>query len=107
MKRSAVDRFSGRVAEEIPKSLVLVSDMIEHEPDYSQYVGDLSYNRFRTSRAYKRLQTDLHGADVMIYYIQRQTGRPINSVDHIRFWADWVRDNNGRFKEANKLQGMG
>jgi hypothetical protein len=44
---------------------------------------------------------------VQIYYIQRLTGRPINSVDHIRFWAEWIRDNNGRFKQASKLQGVG
>jgi hypothetical protein len=107
IQRIAVDRFTGRNAESVPKSLVVISDMLEHESDYSQYAGDLSYARFKASRAYKKVQTDLHGADVVIYYIQRQTGRPVNSVDHIRFWADWVRDNNGRFKEANKLQGMG
>ena len=69
--------------------------------------GDLSYSRFKASRAYKKLQTDLHGAEVLIYYIQRSTGRPLNSVDHIRFWTDWIHDNNGRFKQASKLQGMG
>lgn len=107
MQRIAVDRFSGRAAEDIPKSLVLVSDMLEHEGDYSQYSGDLSYNRYRASRAYKKLQTDLHGAEVTIYYIQRATAKTLNSADHIRFWTEWVRDNKGRFKQANKLQGEG
>jgi hypothetical protein len=107
VQRIAVDRFSGRAAEEIPKSLVLVSDMLEHEPDYSQYAGDLSYTRYRASRAYKKLQTDLHGAEVTIYYIQRVIAKPLSSADHIRFWAEWVRDNNGRFKQASKLQGEG
>jgi hypothetical protein len=107
VQRIAVDRFSGRAAEDIPKSLVLVSDMLEHEGDYSQYSGDLSYNRFRTSRAYKKLQTDLHGAEVTIYYIQRVTAKRMNSADHIRFWTEWIRDNKGRFKQANKLQGEG
>ena len=107
IQRIAVDRFTGRDAETIPKSLVLISDMLEHEPDYSQYSGDLSYARFKASRAYKKVQTDLHGAEVQIYYIQRVTGRPINSADHIQFWADWIRDNNGRLKQASKLQGVG
>jgi hypothetical protein len=107
VQRIAVDRFSGRAAEETPKSLVLVSDMLENAPDYSQYAGDLSYGRFKSSRAYKRLQTDLHGAEVTIYYIQRASAKPFNSADHIRFWADWIRDNKGRFKQANKLQGEG
>jgi hypothetical protein len=107
VQRIAVDRFSGHAAEAAPKSLVLVSDMLENEPDYSQYGGDLSYGRYKASRAYKKLQTDLHGAEVTIYYIQRATAKPFNSADHIRFWADWIRDNKGRFKQANKLQGEG
>jgi len=107
IQRIAVERFTGRNVEGVPKSLIVISDMLEHEPDYSQYTGDLSYERFKGSIAYKKVRTDLHGADVVIYYIQRATGRPINSVDHIRFWAEWVRDNDGRFKQANKLQGMG
>ena len=107
VQRIAVDRFTGRLADDIPKSLVLVSDMLEHEGDYSQYSGDLSYARYKASRAYRKVQTDLHGADVTIYYIQRTTARPINSVEHIRFWADWIRDNKGRLKQANKLQGVG
>ena len=107
VQRIAVDRFTGRAAEDAPKSLVLVSDMLENAPDYSQYAGDLTYGRFKSSRAYKRLQTDLHGAEVTIYYIQRASAKPFNSADHIRFWVDWIRDNKGRFKQANKLQGEG
>ena len=105
--RIAVDRFTGHAAEEAPKTLVLVSDMLENAPDYSQYGGDLTYGRFKSSRAYKRLQTDLHGAEVTIYYIQRTSAKPFNSADHIRFWVDWIRDNKGRFKQASKLQGEG
>jgi hypothetical protein len=107
VQRIAIDRFTGRAVEATPKSLVLVSDMLEHERDYSQYGGDLSYSRYKASRAYRRLQTDLHGAEVTIYYVQRSTARPISSADHIRFWAEWVHDNNGRFKQASKLQGEG
>jgi hypothetical protein len=107
IQRIAVERFSGRAVESVPKSLVVISDMLQHGADYSQYKGDLSFARFKSSPAYKKVQTDLHGADVVIYYIQRQTGRPINSADHIRFWADWIHDNNGRLKQATKLQGVG
>jgi len=107
VQRIAVEQFTGRTAQEIPKSLVLISDMIEHEPDYSQYAGDLSYDRYKASRAYRKFRTNLYGAEVTIYYIQRQSARPINSAEHIRFWAEWIRDNNGRFKAAAKLQGVG
>ena len=107
VQRIAVERFTGRAAQEIPKSLILISDMLEHEPDYSQYSGDLSYDRYKASRAYRKFRTNLYGAEVTIYYIQRQSARPINSAEHIRFWAEWIRDNNGRFKAAARLQGVG
>jgi len=107
VQRIAVERFTGRAAEDIPKSLILISDMLEHEGDYSQYAGDLSYDRYKTSRAYRKFRTNLFGAEVAIYYIQRLSAKPINSADHIKFWAEWVRDNNGRFKQATKLQGVG
>ena len=107
IQRIAVERFTGRTVEDIPKSLVVISDMLEHGPDYSQYSGELSFTRFKASRAYKKVQTDLHGAQVLIYYVQRATGKPINSADHIRFWTEWIHDNNGRLKQASKLQGLG
>ena len=107
IQQIAVERFTGRAVEEVPKSLVVISDMLQHGPDYSQYSGDLSFARFKATRAYKKVQTNLHGADVLIYYIQRQTGKPINSADHIKFWAEWIYDNNGRLKQASKLQGVG
>ena len=107
IQRIAVDRFSARNVVDVRKSLVVISDMLENSPDYSQYSGDLSYDRFKASSAYRKVRTDLHGAAVQIYYVERLTGRPINSVDHIRFWAQWICDNNGRFKQASKLQGVG
>jgi len=86
---------------------VVIADMLEHEADYSQYTGDLTFARYKASRAYRKFRTDLYGAQVTIYYVQRQSAKPINSADHIRFWADWIRDNNGRLKQATKLQGVG
>ncbi len=47
------------------------------------------------------------GADVTIDYVQRQTAHPIDSGEHIRFWTDWIRDNDGRLVAATKLQGVG
>lgn len=94
----AVDRFDGAG----PGHLILISDMIEHTPDYSQYKGDLSYERYKQSAAYKKQHTDLKGADVAIFYVQRLR---MDSGSHIRFWTDWIHDNNGKLDEAVKLQG--
>ncbi|ANY85508.1 hypothetical protein BB934_45655 (plasmid) [Microvirga ossetica] len=103
----SVDRFTGSRAASMPKTLIVVSDLIEHGPGYSQYSGDLSFDRYRKSEHYKRVRTDLNGAEVSFRYIQRVTRRPINSATHIQFWTDWVKDSNGQLVSARKLQGAG
>jgi hypothetical protein len=102
----AVDRFSSNKAEEIPKKLVIISDMVQNAQGYSQYNGDLSFERYKESRAYKRLRTDLHGAEVTIWYVQRSKPQ-VDSGRHITFWKSWVEDNGGWLSSAEKLQGEG
>ncbi|HML92947.1 hypothetical protein [Methyloceanibacter sp.] len=98
IQRIAVDRFDdGR-----PGHLVVISDMVEHTPDYSQYKGDLSYDRYRQTAAYKKQHTNLEGVDVTIFYVRRLR---MDSGKHIQFWTDWIADNNGALDEAVKLQG--
>jgi len=100
----AVARFGGRARQNIPKTFIIVSDMMEHTPEYSHYRGDLGYERFRGSAAYKKVHTDLHGAGVRLWYVQR-LNPGLNSGKHLEFWAAWVRDNNGVLTQAKKLQG--
>jgi hypothetical protein len=101
----AIERFTGRANEWKPKGLVVVSDMLEHTPEYSQYSGNLSFERYRRSPAFAKFRTDLHEAEVTLLVVQRKTAR-VNSVELISFWHDWIKDNNGQFKEAVKLQGI-
>jgi hypothetical protein len=107
IQQIAVDRFTGHAADNQPKALIIVSDMIENTPDYSQYSGDLSFDRFRRSKGYAKYRTDLEQADVTIHYVQRQTRRPLDATDLMRFWLEWVKDNNGHFDQAIRLQGLG
>src|SRR5262249_39286237 len=95
--------------------LVIVSDMIEHVPgEYTQYPpADLRYERFKASPIYRNVRTDLKGAEVGIFYVQRNLQRPIDTGAHIKFWIDWIDDNNGhlntdltiKLQGAAKLQG--
>ena len=102
----AIDQFSSSAAEKIEKKLIVISDMLEFTPLYSQYpaAGDLSYQRFKRSAAYLKFRTDLHDAHVKIEYVQ-QTQVTIDSVKHIEFWKEWIADNRGVFDGARRLQG--
>ncbi|HUG63411.1 MAG TPA: hypothetical protein VMP03_16310, partial [Methylomirabilota bacterium] len=75
----AVQRFEGDRVRDAPKTLVIVSDMLEHTPDYSHYRDELDYAAFRARPVAARTATDLHGADVMLYYISREGAGPGDS----------------------------
>jgi len=99
IQRIAVDRFES----DTPGRLIVISDMIEHmPPDYSQYTGDLSYDHYKQTAAYKKQHTNLEGVAVTIFYVQRLR---MDSGKHIRFWTDWIADNSGVLAQAVKLQG--
>jgi hypothetical protein len=104
----ALERFTGASVASARKRLVIVSDMIEHVPEYTQYPpADLRYGRFKASPYYRKVRTDLQRAEVDILYIDRAL-RGLNTGTHIRFWIDWIDDNNGRFgNDPIKLQGAG
>lgn len=104
----AIDRFSPARVERVPKSLIIISDMLEHTRDYSQYQNgrDLSFERYQRSPAYQKFQTDLHGAHVTIDYVRRATVN-INLKRHLNFWALWIAANKGEFEPGRVLQGAG
>jgi hypothetical protein len=102
----ALDDFSAESAQRIPKSLTVISDMLEFTPSYGQYPsqGDLSYDRYMRSPAYQKFRTELHGARVTIDYIGRP-GIKIDTGAHATFWGNWIRDNGGVVGEIHRLQG--
>jgi hypothetical protein len=102
----AIDQFSSAQTSTAKKSLVVISDMIEHTRDYSQYprAGDLTYQRFKQSPAYLKYRTDLHGALVTIDYVTRPSVMP-ETGRHAEFWAAWVKDNAGALVAIHRLQG--
>jgi hypothetical protein len=102
----ALDEFSAESVQTIPKTLTVISDMLEFTPSYGQYPsqGDVSYERFRHSPAYQKFRTDLHGARVTIDYVERAQVK-IDTTKHVQFWKSWIDDNQGKVHLIHHLQG--
>lgn len=102
----ALDQFSSAAARSAPKSLYVISDMLEFTTYYSQYpaAGDLSYQRFKRSPGYLKFRTDLHSADVTVHYVQRPSAR-VDPTRHVEFWKEWLDDNRGGATRIQRLQG--
>jgi hypothetical protein len=104
----ALSDFTSEAVRNVPKQLIVISDMLEYTSDYGQYPkqGDLSYQRYKLSPGYRKYTTDLHGARVTIDYIQRRNVG-ISTLKHADFWKEWILDNRGQVGAIHKLQGLG
>ncbi len=101
----AVSILRGNVAAEIPKRLIIASDMLQHTVEYSQYKGGFDFQEFRESDYYRRLRADLRGVEVEIIYIRRDTRRAVQGKAHIQFWRDYIRDQGGAVTHVIALEG--
>jgi hypothetical protein len=101
----AVSTLRGNPAAEIPKRLIIASDMLQHTIEYSQYKGGHDFQEFRKSAYYRRLQADLRGVEVEIIYVRRDTRRAAQGKAHIQFWRDYISDLGGTVTRVVALEG--
>lgn len=102
IKLRVFDRFKDR---DIPKKLIVLSDMIEHTQHYSQYRSSTDYQVFRQSSGYHEFRTDLTGVAVELWVIDRGIPR-FRSSAHMDFWLNWVHGNQGEWQKAVPLEGV-
>jgi hypothetical protein len=102
IKLKAFDRFKGY---NIPKQLIVLSDMIEHTQYFSQYRSGTDFEAFKKSPAYHQFMTDLTGVEVEIWFVDR--GLPkFRNKSHMDFWLNWVDGNRGDFRPPVRLEGV-
>lgn len=72
----------------IPRRLIIVSDLMQHSREYSHYQG-LGEQAFFDGAFFKKVATDLAGIDVRILYIKRLQGRNKQPEHHVQFWKKY------------------
>lgn len=91
---------------EIPRSLTIVSDMLQHTRNYSHYAnGAPSFENLRNTGAYQRLRTDLSGVTVTILYVRRDKAEDIQGRSHILFWENTMTDMGARIERVLSVDG--
>jgi hypothetical protein len=101
----AVTAFAGRARQDVPKKLVIVSDMLQHTPGHSQYSAVASYDAFRKSEYFRSVRADLRGIDVEILYVRRGTARSVQGQAHIKFWQAYLTDMGARLGRVVSVEG--
>lgn len=82
--------FSSAIAR---RRLVLVSDLLQHDPGvYTHYSAGNIATAFRGSALAGQTASRLDGATVRIEYLQRPQAIQFQGDRHLAFWTRWLRD---------------
>ncbi|WP_026871187.1 hypothetical protein [Inquilinus limosus] len=101
----AVVEFGDPDKKDLPKRLVLVSDMLQYSQKFSQYNGLKTFSEFVKTDAYRSLRSDLRGVDVEILYVNRASQERRQNADHIEFWTDFFADDGASIARIVRIFG--
>lgn len=87
------------------KQIIIISDMLQHTPEWSHYRGQMNFGDLQKSTYYQRINTDLQYADVNILYVRRDGMEHLQNKRHAFFWADYIESIGGRVSLIEKIDG--
>jgi hypothetical protein len=93
---------------DIPKRLVLVSDLMQHS-EYLSFFRQpgVDYDTFSRSRGAAALSTDLRGTTVDVLFVQREAHDLVPSTRGLaEFWGRWIEDQGGLLGPVVSIDGM-
>lgn len=105
VQRINVEAFGLPEHQNVPKTLVVASDMIEHTASFSMYRDGASFDRFEGSEARQKFRSPLSGVAVRVLEFQRP-GMAFTDEDLADFWSEWVASNMGELTSFKRLQGV-
>jgi hypothetical protein len=100
-----VTAFGAPIARDASeKQLVLISDMIQHNGDYSFYEGAPAFSAFRKEPYYLRIKPDLRQAEADVFLIVRETRKNVQQPPLYAFWVEFFEETNGNLRDWEPLQ---
>ena len=107
--QSVAVSFLGREEyADVPKRLILVSDLMQHS-EYLSFFRQpgVDYGAFERSQGADALSTDLRGTTVDVLFVQREAHGLLPSTRGLaEFWGRWVEDQGGIVGPVVSIDGM-
>lgn len=80
--------------DDVSKTLVIVSDLLQHSGNLTQYSGIKPFSEFRPTSGYRQTSANLLQANVRILYLRRETKNLVQGEKHVRFWQEFIAAQN-------------
>jgi hypothetical protein len=90
IKYASVNSFYNSVAKN--KKLILVSDLLQHTKNYSNYKESISYDTFSSRSIANSLTPSLNDVEIEILYLYRAKDANKQNRKHIAFWEQYFSE---------------
>lgn len=97
--------FDAPAYKDIPKQLIIVSDMVQNTPGFSQYKRSETFDQFKQTPYYMTTRSTLDGVNVYILYLRRADVLRIQTRQHIEFWRDYFADAGAALTKVDSIEG--
>jgi len=87
------------------KQIIIISDMLQHTPEWSHYRGQMNFITLQKSSYYQRINTNLQHAEVKILYVRRDGREALQNKRHAFFWAEFIESIGGQVTLIEKIDG--
>jgi hypothetical protein len=101
----SIKEFGDHNRKEIPKSLVVVSDLLQHSNMLSHYKSVGDPDAFIRSKNFQRMRGELRDVEIELIYLFRNTRNSVQGHKHIKFWKRIIESQNGRIRRVYNVSG--
>lgn len=105
IKSISLESLSPPALDGAAKTLVVVSDLLQHSGVVSHYQGPVSFDSLSKRPEYVSLRTELQGVDVQLFYIQRPATARLQGRQHLEFWLQFFDAEGASVSHVKKVSG--
>lgn len=103
--QSAALATFARTTSNIPKRLIIASDLLQHSPALSLYQRLPRFVEFKNTEVFRQLRAPLMGVELEILYLRRPTNRAVQNKALIEFWQQYIGENGGQLTSVIAIEG--
>ena len=78
------------------KTLIVVSDMLQHTAAFNHYGPRRTYDDFLRSGFATDVKADFRGWNIIVIYLRRYNDRQLQQAAHLEFWQRYFHDAGGK-----------
>ena len=85
----AIQHFDKLGHDQVPRTLAVISDLLQHTDGYSHYRTRADFSTFENSQYYRKVRANLLGVEARLWQIRRNTERQNSDLE--KFWRTFFQ----------------